>query len=221
MIQRDDEGNTVLDRRSNAPIITETRAPQPFRALPRPVRDHIIGHPEKGIVGLDTSKAFLVRYQEFAGPYVSRIRCWKCGTAIVSWAPALRLPDGSTNPNDAETTKVTVSGKEMILGSLLPLNHYREGLFAYRATNGSLNAFSYLHCADCSIVSGDGDSLFACLLGGFDLHRDAFQHLMALPSDDAWAQSMYRWNGIELIGTQGPSLSPKDMMDAATNRGRS
>lgn len=210
----------VLNRQTNEPVVTETRAPAKWRALPRAVRDRIVGNPDKGIVGLETSKKFLVKYQDFAEKYVSGVRCWKCGTLIVSWAPTLRLPDGARTDAEAQLTTRMVNGQAMILASLLPLNHYREGLCAYRNAEGRMGAFSYLHCADCSLASSDGDDLLACHLAGFDAQREFFKTFSPVISDDDHAQNMFRWSGVEIVGLDGPSLGPKELMEqAATGRG--
>ena len=200
----------LLDRRTNEPIVTESRQPMPFRALPRPILDHIVGNETKGIVGLETSKKFLVRYQDFVGQYVSAVRCWKCGVSIVAYQPALRPVEGS--PDAGELTTVNLNGKEMVLGAMLPFQHYREGEFAYRDHRLRLAKFTYLHCADCQIEDAHGENLLACLLGQFDHRRDHLKPYMAVMSDDEWAQSMFRWSGIELVGKAGQSLSPADLM---------
>jgi len=201
--------STELNRQTNELIVTETRAPKPFRALPRQVSLHI--------TALDESKKFLVRYQDFVGQYVSAVRCWKCGTAIVTYQPALRRVEGSRS--EGELTKVVVNGEPMILGAMLPFNHYREGLFSYRTPQGVLARFSFLHCADCSITDEHGEDLLACLLGQMDHRRDHLKSVLTVSSDDAWAQSMYRWSGIELVGLDGPSLSPKELMEQSAQKG--
>lgn len=195
--------STELNRQTNERIVTETRQPAPFRALPRPISERI--------AELDASKTFLVRYQDFVGPYVSAVRCWKCRTAIVSYQPALRKVEGSRQ-NDGELTKVIVNGEPMILGAMLPFNHYREGLFSYRTQQGVLARFSFLHCADCTIGEANGEDLLACLLGQMDHRRDHLKSVLTVSTDDAWAQLMFRWSGIELVGLDGPSLSPADLM---------
>ena len=195
--------STKLNRQTNEPIVTETRQPKPFRSLPRPVSDRI--------ASLDASKQFLVRYQDFVGQYVSAVRCWKCGTAVCTYQPALRKVEGSRQ-HDGELTKVMVNGEPMILGAMLPFNHYREGLFTYRTPHGVLARFSFLHCADCHIAEAHGEDLLACLLGQFDHRRDHMKPYMPVLSDDAWAQYLFRWSGIELVGLDGPSLSPADLM---------
>jgi len=202
--------STELNRQTNEPIVTETRLPKPFRAIPRPIMDRIVGNQENGIIGLDESKKFLVRYQDFVGQYVSAVRCWKCGTPIVSYQPALRKVEGTKN--EGALTTVTVNGQPMILGAMLPFNHCREGLFIYRTAQGVLARFSFLHCADCTITDAHGEDLLACLLGQMDYRRDHLKSVLALSTDDAWAQFMYRWSGIELVGRDGPSRSPHDMM---------
>src|SRR3990167_4833559 len=99
--------STKLNRQTNEPIVTETRQPKPFTSLPRPVSDRM--------ASLDASKQFLVRYQDFVGQYVSAVRCWKCGTAVCTYQPALRKVEGSRQ-HDGELTKVMVNGEPMILG---------------------------------------------------------------------------------------------------------
>lgn len=196
--------STELNHQTNEVIVTETRAAAPFRALPRTVSERI--------ASLDQSKKFLVRYQDFVGQYVSTVRCWMCGTPIVSYQPALRKVEGGRQ-NDGELTKVMVNGSSMILGAMLPFHHYREGLFTYRTAQGVPAKFSFLHCADCQITTEHGEDLLACLLGQFDHRRDYLKPYLAVSSDDAWAQSMFRWSGIELVGTVGPSKSPADLMN--------
>jgi hypothetical protein len=196
--------STELHRQTNEPVVTETRVSAPWRALPRPVRDRV--------VSLDTAKTFLVRYQDFVGRNVSAVRCWKCGTPIIAYAPVLRRIDGG-RAQEVELTKVMVGGQELLLGALLPMNHYREGLFTFRAMNGALAAFSYLHCADCHIANEHGEDLLACHLGGLDRLRDTMKDAVVMSTDDAWAQFMYRWSGIELVGLSGPSKSPSDLMN--------
>lgn len=203
----------ALDRRTNLPIVTETRQATPFRALPRAIMDRIVGNEAKGIIGLETSKKFLVRYQELIGQYVSAVRCWKCGVPIVAYQPALRPIEG--HPNAGELTTVTLNGKEMVVGAILPFSHYREGLFEYRIPGRNIKpvpSFSYLHCADCQIKDEDGEDLLACLLGQFDHRRDHMKAHLSVLSDDEWAQYMFGWSGIELVGKVGPSISPSDMM---------
>ena len=204
------DGRTVrlFSHKTNELIVTETRAPADWRALPRIVQERILS--------LEQSKKFLVRYQDFAGQYVAGVRCWKCGTPIIGWAPALRKPEGSSRKKqDGELTKVRVNGEDMVLGALLPLNHYREGLYTYRTAKGSLAQFSFLHCADCHVATEHGEDLLACHLGGIDVSREFFKPFVSLSSDDAWAQFMFRWSGIELVGLHGPSLGPKELMEQA------
>lgn len=207
VVQVDGEPDRVMrlfDRRTNELIVTEDRQPKPFRALPRQVSLHI--------TALDVSKTFLVRYQDFMDQYVSAVRCWKCGRAICAYQPALRKVEGKEATTGAVTVMTMLNGKELVVGAMLPFTHYREGLFEYRTRQGRQAQFSYLHCADCHIASAHGEDLLACLLGQLDYRRDYLKQFMALDSDDTWAQTMYRWSGIELIGTSGPSLSPSDLM---------
>lgn len=196
---------------TNEQIVIETRELKPFRALPRAILDRIVGNEAKKIKGLDTTKTFRVRYQDFVGQYVSAVRCWKCSTPIVSYQPALRKVEGTKN--EGALTTVKVNGESMILGAMLPFNHYREGLFLYRTSQGVLSRFSFLHCADCTITDAHGEDLLACLLGQMDHRRDHLKLVQSVSSDDAWAQYLSRWSGIELVGREGPSRSPQDMMN--------
>lgn len=192
----------TLNRKTNQVIVTETRLPRPFRAVPRPVGLRI--------EALDVSKKFLVRYQELMGKYVSAVRCWKCGVPIVAYQPVLRPVEGQ--PNAGEITTLNINGREMVVGAMLPFSHYREGEFAYRDQHRRLAKFSYLHCADCHIEDAHGEDLLACLLGQFDHRRDHMKAHLSVLSDDEWAQYMFGWSGIELVGKVGPSISPADMM---------
>lgn len=206
------------NRQTNLPTVTETRAPGAWRALPRRIRERIVGNPEKALVGLETSNRFLVRYQDFVGLAVTRVRCWKCGTIIVGIAPALQLPPGAKRDANAQFIKVTIDGQELLLGMLLARNHYREGLCTYRTADGRLAQFSYLHCADCTLTDADGEDLLACHVGGLDHLRDTIKSAKA-DNDDAWAQYMYHWSGVEVVGLAGPSHGVKELMDEAMKKG--
>lgn len=208
----------LFDRRTNELIVTEDRDPAPFRALPRQVRDRILGNEKAGIVGLETSKAFLVRYQEFTDKYVTAVRCWKCGRLICAYQPALRKVEGKDKTKGEVTVMTSINGQSMVIGALLPFHHYREGLFSYRTQQGRLANFSYLHCADCHIGDEHGEDLLACLLGQIDARRDYTKTYMEFESDDSWAQTMFRWSGIELVGKYGASLGPKELMEDAAKR---
>lgn len=202
-------GRTVktLNRKTNQIIVTETRQPKPFRALPRQVSDQI--------AALEVSKKFLVRYQDLINLSVTATRCWKCGVVICAYQPALRKVEGASGSNNAELVKATINGQETVLSAMLPYQHYREGLFAYHIPRRQIipvPTFSYLHCADCQIKDEDGESLLACLLGCPDWKRDLLKASVLPQSDDEWAQRMYYWSGIELVGRAGPSVSPADLM---------
>ena len=209
------DGRTVrmLSRKTNELIVTETRAPKPFRAVPRQVGLRI--------ASLEQSKKFLVRYQDVVNLTVTATRCWKCGVPIVAYQPALRKVEGSRNKQDAELTIVKLNGQDVVLGAMLPYNHYREGLFTYYLTKERrLARFSFLHCADCHIAAEHGEDLLACLLGTPDWKRDLMKPFLAVSSDDEWAQSMFRWSGIELVGLDGPSVGPKELMEQSAKKGK-
>ncbi len=200
----------LLDRLSGEPVVTEDRAPGPYRALPRDSKDRLIGNPEKGIVGYQESRKWFPVYQVFNQGVLVSMSCWKCQREIVGWMPALRPVRGG-NYNEAE--QVLVGGQPAV--RLTPHNHYREGLYLYQRPNGILGEFSYLHCADCTIGDADGPDLLACFLAGHDRTRETYQ----LYDDDTWAQWMWRWSGIELIGRRGPSIGIADIMAEAQKRG--
>lgn len=211
--QRDGRDVRVISRKTNDFIVTETRTAAPWRALPRAVKDRV--------VGLEASRVFLVRYLDHQGPMIVAVRCWKCGTPIQTYQPVLRpIAGAKQGQNSGELTLVRVNGREMVVGTLLPFNHYREGLFAYRMQMpgrrrylSELAHFSFLHCADCHIGSEHGEELLACMLGQKDARRDLIKPYVEVASDDEWAQWMYHWSGIELVGITGPSIGPKDLLD--------
>jgi len=60
-----------------------------------------------------------------------------------------------------------------------------------------------------------GEDLLACFLAGHDHSRNSFQ----LYSDDFWAQWMWRFSGIELVGKDGDSKGPADFMREASPKG--
>lgn len=193
----------VLDRRSNEPIVTEDRTPGPLRALPRPIKERAESYA--------TTDKWHPHYQQIESGMLTALNCWKCLRPIVGWAPALRRPAG-WRPGDVDEL-IQVNGQPAV--KLTPFNHYREGLFHYRRPDGVLADFSYLHCADCHISDGDGEDLLTCMLVGHDDARNAHQ----LYTDNFWAQWMWRWSAIELVGRNGASKGPKDLIQAALKRG--
>jgi len=190
---------TTLDRRSGEPIVTETRAPGPFGALPRAIRDRVLGYAQ--------SKLWVPLYQSYTQGMQTGVSCWKCGRNLIGWAPALRRPAGWKAGQDDEL--VLVNGAPAVC--LLPFNHYREGAYAYQRPDGVASWFSYLHCADCTIKSEDGPDLLACFLAG----HDTTNTLKQLYAADAWAQWMWRWSNITLMGLHGRSKGPHDLMKEA------
>lgn len=193
----------LLDRRSNEPIVTEDRAPGPFRALPRKHRDRAVSY--------EQSKAWLPIYQRYEQGLMVGLACWKCGRSIVGWAPALRRP-ASWKPGDPDEL-IHVNGSPAV--KLTCHNHYREGVFRYRRPDGVFSEFSYLHCADCTITDADGDDLLTCFLTGHDHTRTT----LGLYDDDVWAQWMWRWSAVELVGRQGASKGPGDLIQEALKKG--
>ena len=206
MILTNEEGRKVISRKTNMFIVKETRERTPFRALPREFKDRILGNASTGV----TATKLIVRYQEFQNQAITAVRCWKCGRPVMGYQPLYRGATGKDSAGRASVTIVNLNGKEMVLGSLLPYAHYREGVFNARTANGRFHPFSYIHCADCHFKDEDGSDLLACHLGGHDIGREKARQLSY--DDDAWAQSMYTWSGAEPIGIVGPSLSPEDLM---------
>lgn len=193
----------VLDRRSGEPIVTEDRAPGPFRALPRPYKDSALS--------FIANKTWQPLYQRYESGLMVGLHCWKCGRNLVGWAPALRRPDGWRQGDNDEL--IHVNGQPAV--KLTCFNHYREGMFGYARPDGVRSEFSYLHCADCTIAESDGEALLTCFLAGHDNTRTTFH----LYTDDFWAQWMWRWSAIELVGKNGPSKGPGDLMQDASRKG--
>lgn len=131
----------------------------------------------------------------------------------MGYQPLYRAADGRDSVGRASLTIVRVNGKEMVLGSLLPFSHYREGTFSVRTANGRLHPFTFIHCADCHFRDEHGADLLACHLGGHDIGREIARQIGY--DDDAWAQWMYTWSGAEPIGLVGASVSPDALMKKA------
>lgn len=213
MILTNELGRKLISRRTNQFIVEETRAPGPFRALPRDVKDLILGNSKTGV----TATTMIVRYQEFQGQAMTAVRCWKCGRVVMGYQPLFRRNEGKGGKDQATVAIVTLNGKDMVQCGLLPYSHFREGVFKARATNGRFTSFSYIHCADCQIKDEHGADLLACNLGGLDISRERMRN--ETYNDDPWAQTMYGWSGVELIGKDGPSLSPQEMMALELKKG--
>ena len=204
---------TVLDRKSGEPIVTEDRAATPFRALPRLYREKIVGEPGKGVVGFLESKAWLPIYQRYDNGIMTGLQCWKCQREIVGWMPALRRP--ATWKPGQQDELILVGGQPAV--SLTCHTHYLEGSFGYRRADGVASSFSYLHCADCTITDADGENLLSCFLAGHDNTRNTLN----LYTNDEWALWMWRWSNIELMRRLGPSQGPGDLMQKRLKRGNS
>lgn len=206
---RDKDGKIVvvpvvqskLDRRTNEPIVTEDRALTPYRALPRAVRERVLGY--------EVSKTWLPRYQTYTNGVMTGLKCWKCQRDLAGWMPALQAVRGG---QPFEAAQIMVNGQPAV--RFTPFNHYREGLFRYRRPDGLPGEFSFLHCADCDIRDEDGPDLLACFLAGHDYTRETLK----LYTDDFWAQWMWRWSSIELDQRTGPSLSVEDLMKEAAKK---
>lgn len=196
-----------LDRRSNEPIITEDRALSPYRALPRASRDRLLGNPAKDLIGYETSGVWLPKYQQYDNGMMVGLKCWKCRRELAGWMPALRRIPNMKPDDPAEL--VNINGKPAV--RFTPYNHYREGQYRYRRPDGIFGTFSYLHCADCFITDADGEALLDCFLAGHDYTRETLR----LFTDDYWAQWMWRWSAIALIGRDGASLGPGDLIKEA------
>lgn len=197
---------TTVDRRSGEFVITETRTQRPWRALPQGTSLNV----QAKVQELEESKVWLVKYQEFVDRLMTGVRCWKCGTHIVTWQPVLVRPAGSP-PEASPQQLVDRHGRPCVT---MAFNHlYREGEYVYRLPGRDLMAkFTYLHCADCRIVEGDGFELYAILLAGLDHNREASDPGKRRISDDAWAQFMSRYAGVELVGLSGASKGPEQII---------
>jgi len=205
MILKNAEGDDLISNETGVVIVQETRARLPFRSLPREFSDRILGNKKEGILPMKLD----VQYQEFRGQSIVSVRCWKCPRIVIGYQPVYsRSRDG--NKNMADATTVNINGKNMVVGSLLPYSHYREGIFNSKLKDGRMQSFSYIHCADCGFKDEDGPDILACHLGGLDVANETMRNEST--DDDAWAQSMFRWSGVELIGKAGASLSPADMI---------
>lgn len=186
----------IFDRRSNEPIVTEDRKPEPYRALPRAARQRVLEYAQ--------TQRWHPEYQRYDNGLLVGLQCWKCARPLVGWAPALRRPAG-WHPGDNDEL-ILVNGQPAV--RLTCFNHYREGFYRSRQPNGVNLDFSYLHCADCVITDADGPDLLACFLAGHDQTRT----ILRLYQDDFWAQWMWRYSAVELVGRVGESLGPHDLM---------
>lgn len=174
-----------LDGQTGLPLIQETRADAPFRALPRE-----IGRIASELDAMEEGTPWYPVTHEWSAHVLMRVRCIKCGADLKGWRMAL----------DRHGNRIEVAGQPAV--AFLPLPSLTQTLMAVRLTKMNKTVvIGALHCLDCNLSKEDAYTVFICGVSGIDaVLSHAVRQQSTRMSPDLWATYLYRFTGAEPIG---------------------
>lgn len=179
-------------RVTGLPRVKESRGEGvPYHALPRQYFNFAVKPETK-------QQQWVGNWMAWSSHMLQRVRCWKCGTDIKGWRPAL----------DHYGNLIQVAGQPAVTFGLF--DTFRQTpMHAYLKTLDQVVTFAVLHCADCVIEDGHAMEAVTCYLQGLDAQlQQAWRYRQGthLTRHD-WATHLYVWHNAEPIGKFGGPMT--------------